>query len=204
MKKDSINELLLPVRVRIEYTWNRETKHNERVCYLECANGEMLTGNLPFAWTGFIASSLNRKYVASISSGQRVSNPIAIIKIEGLPMQRMDSQIVGEGKDGNPRILDNPEYTESIKKAGLLGEELFLERWTQLPISDPISVECIFSINGKQQYVISECLSWVLDLLHQLGIIKSKSHRVVKSVNGSRFRSVKEGTCTLVILRRVE
>lgn len=201
---NSINESLLPVRTRVEYELNPEKGWKERVCYLECANGEILTGNLPFAWMQYIASAINHKYIGSAVKEYNVSNPIALIRIDGLPIQRSDSQIIGKDSKGKLSIAENPLYTESIKKAEQLGEELFLERWCQLPIRDPIMVSCIYNINGRTRYNIAKCNAWVIDLLDRLNIIYSKSHHVVKSMNGSRFRTIKEPPFVLVIIRKVE
>lgn len=204
MKDESIEKYMLPVKTIVQYLWNRETRKNERVCYLECSNGEVLTVNIPFSWMSFMAFNLNRKYYNEISKGFRVSDPIAILKIPGLPMQRSDSQIVGKNKKGEVCILENPAYTESIKKAELLGEGLFEQRWVQLPIREPVCATCIYNIRGSEQYDLSQCNCWVVDLLDRLGILYSKLHRVVVSTNGSRFRTVKSEECIIIVIRRVE
>ena len=201
--KNTIEDLLLPVRARVQYQWNRETKKNERVCFVECGNGEILTGNVPFDWMHFICSCLNKKYINDSTKPYRVSNPIAVLRIEGLPLQKSESQIISTNKKGDMCIVESPDYTESINRAALLGEELFLERFTQLPISDPIVVSCIYNINGRGQYDLAQCNAWVLDMLNRLGIIHSKTNRTVKSTDGSRFRLIKESPFVMVIIRKV-
>jgi len=202
--KDSISQHMLPVRVRVEYAVNPETQEPERVCFVECANNELLTGNVPFSWANYICASLNRKYVAKQGQARRLTDPIAILRIDGNPIQKNESKIVAEDKHGNFRIMDSLEYVESINRAALLGEEIFMERWCQLPISEPIIVSCIFSITGREQYNMAQCQSWILDLLWKLGIIRVATHTVVKSMNGSKFRKVKENPCTLVVIRKME
>jgi hypothetical protein len=202
--KDSINEYMLPVRAKVEYYWNKETKKNERVCYVECANEEPLTVSVPFDWAQYIATTLNRRITSKLYGHSKVSDPVAFIKIPGLPMQKADSQIVVEGKDGSLVIQEHPDYTKSIENAALLGEELFLERWAQLPIDFPIMVTCIYNIKGREQYNMAQCNEWVLDLLDRLRIIRSKLHRTVASMDGSCFRIVKDDVCTMVVIRRIE
>ena len=197
-KKNSIEEYLLPVAVKVEYS------KNERVVYLETASGEILTVNIPTSWAYFMATAVNQRYVDKVTKGYQVSDPIALLRIEGLPLQKSDSQIVGTDKQGNLVIMENPVYTESIKKAELLGDELFLQRWVQLPITCPVMISCIYNVNGRGQYDIAQCNSWVLDLLNRLNILHSKTHHIVKSMDGSRFRKIKEEPFVLVVIRKVE
>jgi hypothetical protein len=159
---------------------------------------------LPYSWAEFIATAINRRYIARASSGYQVSDPIAVLRIEGLPFQKNESQIVARGKDDNFHIQDNPAYEESIKQAALLGENIFLERWSQLPIDEPVTVSCIYFIKGKAQYVLPQCNAYVLDLLDKLNVIKGKSQLYVKSMDGSQFRGTRENPYILVIIRKVE
>ena len=197
-KKDSIEECLLPVRVAVEYS------KNERVTYLETASGEVLTVAVPVSWAYYMSMAINRRYTEKITKGYQVSDPIALIKIEGLPLQKSDSQIVGQDKQGNLVILENPAYTESIKKAEILGDELFLQRWVQLPITCPVMISCIYNVNGRGQYDIAQANAWVIDLLNRLNILHSKTHHIVKSMDGSRFRKIKEEPFILIVIRKVE
>ena len=196
--KNSIEEFLLPVRVRVDYI------KGERIVYLECANGEVLTVNLPFAWAQFMAFNINRQYFSRTNGSDKASNPVAVLRINGLPMQRSETQIVVPGNNGNLIIQENPAYTESIREAGLLGEELFLERYIQLPIKEPINICCIYNITGRERYNIARANAWVLDLLDRLNIIQGFSHRIVKSMNGSKVRVIKEEPFILIIIRKLE
>jgi len=202
--KDSINEYLLPVKTKVDYLWSRETRKNERVCYLETKSGEVLTVALPFDWAQYICSAINKKFYYETTRGRKVSDPICVMKIDGTPMQKSESLIVGKDKKGELAIIENPAYTESIKKAELLGEGIFIERWVVLPIREPVCVTCIYNIKGSEQYDLSQSNAWVMDLLDRLGILYSKLHRVVVSTNGSRFRTVKEEPCIIIVIRRVE
>ena len=197
-KKDSIEEFLIPVRVAVEYV------KGERVVFLEAANGEVLTVSLPFSWANYMSYSINRKYADSIVSGYKVSDPIAIIKINGLPLQKSESQIVVTDKMGDMKIQENSLYTDSIEQARLLGDNLFVARWVQLPITCPVMISCIYNVNGRGQYDIAQANAWVIDLLNRLNILHSKTHHIVRSMDGSRFRKVKEEPFVLVVIRKVE
>ena len=60
----SLEKYMLPVRARVEYDLNPQGKL-ERVCYVECANKEILTVGVPFEWAQYIACCLNQKRVTS-------------------------------------------------------------------------------------------------------------------------------------------
>jgi hypothetical protein len=130
-------------------------------------------------------------------------DPIAVIRIEGLPLMKSESKIVGT-KNGIMQILDSPEYVESIVKAGLLGEELFIGRWTQLPIDEPIQITCEYHVTGRLHYNLAQCNAWILDLLHGLSIIKSKGRFVVINMDGSRFIKENGEPYVLITIRKTK
>lgn len=196
----SLEKHLLPVRVRVEYNPNPDSGMLERVCYVECANGEILTGSIPFDWAQYIARELNKGRYLDIIRARR-TDPIAILRLEGLPLQKTDAKIAIL-KDKIVELADNPAYIKSIQLAAAMGEDLFIERWAQLPISDPVTVTCEYYINGHATYSLPLCNAWVLDLLKELRIIKSAGHRGVKSMDGSRFIKATDRPHSIITIRR--
>lgn len=180
----TIDKYLLPVRTKIEYK-PREDGSLERVCYVACNNGEILTGGLPFDWAEFITRRLNSSYYAQ-TNNKSYNNVIAVLRIEGNPLEKTDAKM-GTNKNGKIILQDNPIYTESIRQLGLLGEHIFTERWAQLPITSPVSIACEYHLRGKKRYNIALCNAWVLDILNKLNIIKATDQYVVESMDGSRF-----------------
>lgn len=202
---DTLSNYLLPVRVRIEYNPNPNSGLLERVCYLETRRGELLTNSVPFHWAQYMATKINGDYYRRTAPKQIVSDPIAVLRIDGLPFQKFDeSKMVVRDKKGTLKLDDAPAYKESIAKAGLLGEDLFLNRWTQLPIVDPVNISCTYAVNSDKEFNIPLCNAWVLDLLYELGIIKSRGHKIVTAMDACSVRRVSSNPHTLVAIRRVE
>lgn len=194
-KADTINEYLLPVRIRVEYSPKDDGKL-ERVSYVECNNGEILTGGLPYEWAQFVCRQLNRA-VFYQKNNKCYNEPIAVLRIDGNPLQKTDARIATE-KDGHLILQDNQIYTNSIKEAGLLGEHLFLERWVQLPIDMPVVIACQYYLRGYKRYNIALCNAWILDLLYGLNIIKRADQHIVKSMDGSGFYKAEDDPYTIV------
>jgi len=195
----SIEKYLVPARVRVEYSPNPSSGKLERVCYVECANGEILTGSIPFEWAQFICKCLNHGRLIG-GTREAEKEPVALLRIDGLPLQKTEAIVVGK-EQGLWVAKDAPAYLASISMACALGEEIFMYRWTQLPIEKPVSISCTYNITGHNVYNLPLCNAWVLDLLEGLHIIKSKGHRYVKSMDGSRFGKVNDNPHTLIAIR---
>lgn len=185
---DTINKLLLPTRVRVEYDLNPNTSKLERICYVECKNGELLTGNVPWDWANYICSSLNKKHIHNSVNKYVITDPIAVLRIDGLPLT------TAQYKGGYA-------IKEDLDRLVLVGEELFMERWTQLPIDKPISIACTFNVSGKEKYILPLCNAWVLEILYGLGIIKQMNQHIVKTMDGSSIKYNANDNHTLIVIR---
>lgn len=194
-----ISRHLLPVSVHVEYAENPETGKTERICCVQCSNGEYLTPNIPFTWCHFIAAAINRQYYKKINPGHYATEPIASLRIPGLPMEKSESNVVGMNKAGQLVFMDNPDYVATIKAAAALGEEIFLSRWTLLPIKSKVIITCLYRINGRKTYNLALLNAWSLDLLYGLNIIKSKGHRQVVSMDGSRIELADQAETIITI-----
>lgn len=194
----TIETYMLPVRVKVEYHPDKDGGL-ERACFVQCANGEILTGNIPFSWAQYVCRQLNAARFRTPSNKSN-NNVIAVLQINGNPMQKTDAKVAVK-KDGALFLQDNPIYIDSIKKAGSLGEDLFIERWAQLPLDRPVTITCNYHIRGKKRYNLALCNAWVLDLLYGLRIIKSIDHRTVKSMDGSDISISKEDPYTLIQIK---
>jgi len=197
----TIDKYLLPVRTKIEYK-PREDGSLERMCYVACSNGEILTGGLPFGWAQYICRRLNGGYYEH-SYNKSYNKPIAVLQIDGNPLQKSEAKMATR-KNGKLILQDSPAYIDSIKSAKLLGEQLFIERWTKLPIEKHVCVACEYYLRGRQRYNLSLCNAWVLDLLYRLHIIKTADHHVVKSMDGSGFYKAKDDPYTLIKIMEME
>jgi hypothetical protein len=201
--ENTIRKYLIPVTVRTEYLGTDTKGGYERISYLECANGEILTVSLPFDWAQYLAMIINRRHMKKLEKNYvENTTPLAVINIPGFPLQKTGSKIVAEDKKGMPVIMDSPVYLKSIENAMLLGEDLFIQRWTQLPINEPITITCVYEAHESEKYNLPLCNAWVLDLLTRLNIIKSDKANIVKNMDGSRFRNTRKEPSVYILIRK--
>lgn len=178
-KKNTIGRLLLPVRMRMVQLVDGSLAN----CII-CNNGEQLTDNIPYDWAQFICTTLNEKYYKKNNSVGRL---LAVMRIPGNPIQMSESQRVVE-KNGTFSIVQNPDYYQSFERIAQIGEDLFINRWTQLPIQIPIEVSAFYNVHSKTQFSLPSVNEWLLDLLKTIGIIQSTKAFQVKSMDGSYIK----------------
>lgn len=180
---------LIPVRFRVRNVFDnpKYPKYYRREFYVERNDGKPLTYPIPFKWAQLIAMQINRSFSAQTTKRHGDVFLLGTLRIEGNPVEEQKAPIVAPDKDGMLVLGENPEYSESIRKAYIKGEELFMGRAATLPIKHKIIVCCEFHIKSKKRYTLPLCQAWALDALHRLNIIRSKTSEQVVSMDGSKI-----------------
>jgi len=179
---------LIPVKFRMKYSRNKVNPYYlDKRFFVERNDGKPLTYPIPFAWAHLIATQINRSFSAQTTAKHGEVILLGTLRIEGNPVEEKRAPIVAPDRDGILVLGESPEYTESIICAREQGEELFLNRVTNLPIEGKVIVSCEFHINSRKKYTLPLSQAWVLDVLHRLKIIRSKTSDQVISMDGSKI-----------------
>ena len=201
MRRLIMNRNLIPIRTVEEY--NVVDENIEKLCRVVRADGEYLTDALPISWCHFITSAVNARYINGLRKPETLEPDMLTMRILGEPMAKYANIVVDRKSDGTLRATDSPAYVKSIKEAIAQDESIFVHRWCQLPIIEPVSVACIFRVTGKMNQSLPAMQQWCLDLLVAGGIITKANCGHIVNMDGSRAEKAKIAE-TLIIVRRAQ
>jgi len=185
------NHLAMPLyKKAILENAEAKSESNPPLGFVVCdVNGEYITQALDESVCDDMIEICNKHYYASIRNNHDLQyfKQVCFLRVMGEPMEKPDSQCVGEDKKGNLTVCDSPAYVKYVKgfKDKLVNAHAVVN--TDLPIEGKCQLTAVFYCGGKEGKSIASYMESLLDCLVYAGIIRNKGHRVINNIDGSRM-----------------